>query len=361
MAGDKIDRGQWLAARGLIQVTGARQPGREFGQRGVPAAPEISHPVPVLAVPFGPQRGEVPDLVAILAHVPRLGDQLDLRDDRVLLDQPEECRQRAHRALLASEHGREVEPEAVDPHLGDPVPQRVHDQRPDLRMPGIEAVPAAAEVHVASRVVLFQPVVRGIVDSPEADGRPLLRALAGVVVDHIDEDLDPDRVQCFHHALEFAYLPIPLSGSGITVVRGEVADGVIAPVVGQPHADQPGLGHELVDWHELDRADAEALQVADHGRMGQPSIGAPQLRRYLRMSQRQAANMDLIDDRVGVRDSRVPIVPPVEGLIYDDRTDRVWRAVRCAGPQRGNTALVSEQGVVVADRAADRLRVGVQE
>ena len=228
-------------------------------------------------------------------------------------------------------------------------------------MPGIEAVPAAAEVHVASRVVLFQPVVRGIVDSPEADGRPLLRALAGVVVDHIDEDLDPDRVQCFHHALEFAYLPIPLSGSGITVVRGEVADGVIAPVVGQPHADQPGLGHELVDWHELDRADAEALQVADHGRMGQPSIGAPQLRRYLRMSQRQAANMDLIDDRVGVRDSRVPIVPPVEGLIYDDRTDRVWRAVRCAGPQRGNTALVSEQGVVVADRAADRLRVGVQE
>jgi hypothetical protein len=96
VAGDEVDRGERAPAVVLVQVTGARQPGREFGQRGVPAAPEVADPVSVLAVPFGPQRREVTDLVAALAHVPRFGDQLDLGHDRILLDQVEERRQPAH-------------------------------------------------------------------------------------------------------------------------------------------------------------------------------------------------------------------------------------------------------------------------
>src|SRR5271170_1621239 len=73
--------------------------------------------------------------------------------------------------------------------------------------------------------------------------------------------------------------------------------------------------------------------------------------------------MGLVDDRVGVRDLRGPVPLPVEGRIYDDRTDRVWRAVRCVGPQRGRggTAPISEQGVVIVDRALDRLGVGIEE
>jgi hypothetical protein len=69
--------------------------------------------------------------------------------------------------------------------------------------------------------------------------------------------------------------------------------------------------------HELDRGDAEALQIADHGRVGQPRIGAPKLGRYLRVGPGQAADMDLVDDRVGVRDLRVPVLLPVEGRIFD--------------------------------------------
>jgi len=182
-----------------------------------------------------------------------------------------------------------------------------------------------------------------------------------VVVHHVEDHLDPGLVQRFHHRLEFVYLPVPLSGGGIAVVRGEVADGVIAPVVGQPHADHVELGHELVNRHELDRGDTQALQVTDHGRVGQPRVGALQVRRYLRMAPRQAADVDLVDDRVDVRDLRVPVVPPVEGLVHYDRTDRVWRAVRRAGPQRGEAAPIPEQGFVIADRAVDRLGVRVQE
>jgi len=86
VAGDEVDRGDRAPAVLLVQVTGPGQPDSEFAQLGVLAAPEIPDPVSVLAVPFGPQWREVPDLVAALAHIPRFGDELDLGHDRILLD-----------------------------------------------------------------------------------------------------------------------------------------------------------------------------------------------------------------------------------------------------------------------------------
>src|SRR3712207_9471085 len=65
----------------------------ELADRGILAAPEVADGVAVLAVPLGPQRREVADLVAAVADVPRLGDQLDLADHRVLVHQVEEGRQ----------------------------------------------------------------------------------------------------------------------------------------------------------------------------------------------------------------------------------------------------------------------------
>jgi hypothetical protein len=153
-------------------------------------------------------------------------------------------------------------------HLGDPVAQRIHDHLQYVRMTRIEAIPACAEVHVVPRVVLAQPVVRGVVDSAIAERRAEMVSFGRVVVHHVDEDLDTGRVQRFHHRFEFVYLPILFSSGGIAVVRSEVADGVKTPVVRQAPADQPVLVHELVNRHKLDRGDAEALQVADHGRVG---------------------------------------------------------------------------------------------
>jgi hypothetical protein len=62
-------------------------------------------------------RREVADLVAALADVPRLGDELHLGDDRVLVDQVEERRQPVDLVELAGQRRGEVEPEAVDVHL----------------------------------------------------------------------------------------------------------------------------------------------------------------------------------------------------------------------------------------------------
>ena len=50
--------------------------------------------------------------------------------------------------------------------------------------------------------------------------------------------------------------------------------------------------------------------------MGQPRIGTPQLERYVRMRAGQTADMNLVDNRVGVRALRGPVSLPVEKRIY---------------------------------------------
>ena len=114
------------------------------------AAPEVAHRVAVAAVPLRPQRREVADLVAALADVPRLGDELHLADDRVLLDEVEERRQPVDLVELAGQRGGEVEAEPVDVHLGHPVAQRVHDQLQHVRVAHVQAVAGAGVVDVVA-------------------------------------------------------------------------------------------------------------------------------------------------------------------------------------------------------------------
>ena len=229
----------------LIEATGRRplvsyrslEPlSREANSGSVPgsAAPQVADRVPVFPVPFGPQRREVADLVAALADVPRLGDQLHLRDHRVLLHEVEERGQPVHVVQFAGQRGGEVEPEPVDVHLQDPVAERVHDQLQRVRVPHVQAVAAARVVHVPRLVPVVEPVIGGVVDAAEAQRRPHVVALGGVVVDHVQDDLDARVVQRLDHGLELAHLLAELAGRGVAVVRRQEADRVVAPVVRQP-------------------------------------------------------------------------------------------------------------------------------
>ena len=65
--------------------------------------------------------------------------------------------------------------------------------------------------------------------------------------------------------------------------------------------------HELVHRHQLDRGHTEALQVADYGWVGQTGVGALQIRVISPDDARQTADMDFVDDRIGVRDPRRPV------------------------------------------------------
>src|SRR5271166_4632988 len=89
-----------------------------------------------------------------------LGDELDLRQHGVLVDDVEERPQPVDREQLARQRAGQVETETVDPHLSNPVAQAVHDQLQDARVLHVEGVAAAAEVHVVARVLRRQPVDR---------------------------------------------------------------------------------------------------------------------------------------------------------------------------------------------------------
>ena len=142
VGGDEVDRRGRPAGVGLVEVGAAGEAVAELGERRRFAAPEVADRVAVPAVPLRPLRREVADLVAALADVPRLGDQLDLRDHRVLLDEVEERREPVDVVQLAGQRRGEVEAEPVDVHLGHPVAQAVHDQLQHVRVAHVQAVAA---------------------------------------------------------------------------------------------------------------------------------------------------------------------------------------------------------------------------
>ncbi len=118
----------------LVEIGGAGEAVGEVGEGALVALPEAADGVAVFAVPLGPDDGEVADLIAAVADVPGLGDELDVGEGGILVDGVEEARELGDVVELAGEGAGEVEAEAVDVHLGDPVAERVHDHLEDLRV-----------------------------------------------------------------------------------------------------------------------------------------------------------------------------------------------------------------------------------
>ncbi len=321
--GDEVDRRDGLAPAVLVEVGRAREPARELGQRRGLAAPEVAHRVAVAPVPLRPQGREAAHLVATVAEVPRLGDELDLGDDRVLLHDVEERREAVDLVELARERGREVEAEPVHVHLGHPVPQRVHDGLEHVRRAHEQRVARAGRVEVVRLVAVHEPVVGLVVDAAEAQRRAEVVALRGVVVDHVEDDLDAGLVQSLDHGLELHDL-LPARPVGrVPVVGREEPDGVVTPVVRQPLLDERGVVDELVHRHELDRRDAQRHEVLDDGRVRHARVGAAQLVGDVRVEHRHALDVRLVDDAVVVVPVRRAVVAPVEERVDDDRHHRV--------------------------------------
>src|SRR3546814_4067154 len=102
----------------------------------------------VRAVPLGASRGEVAELVAVRAEIPRLGDQLHAGQYRVLTQRVEEHRTGVEAVAGAAERGRQVEAEAVDMQALYPVAQGVHHHLQDVRMRATQRVAAAGRLGV---------------------------------------------------------------------------------------------------------------------------------------------------------------------------------------------------------------------
>ncbi len=227
-------------------------------------------------------------------------------------------------------------------------------------MPDVEAVAGAGVVHVVARVVVDQPVVRRVVQALEAQRRAQVVALGGVVVDHVEDHLDAGGMHRPHHRLELLHLLAELPSGGVVGLRSQEAEGVVAPVVAQPLLDQRAVLHELVDGHQLDRGDPEAVEVADHAGMGEPGVGAAEVLRDVRVELGEALDVRLVDQRLVVRRVRAPVALPVEERGDHDAQHHALPGVVVVA-RVGVSELVAEHRLVPGDVADRGLGVGVEQ
>ena len=291
VAGDVVDRRPRPPAVVLEQVAGGQQVGGQFGQHPIVAPPEPAHGIAKAVVPFGGAGGKAAELVAAGTDVPRLGDDLDLGQGRVLADRVEEPAPAIVAILLAAERDRQIEAEAVDMDLIHPIAQAVHHHLQHAGMGQIQRVAATGIVDVVAAVVRTESVVGGVVDSAKTQRRPHLIAFGGMVVDHVQQDFDAGVVQALDHGFELGQI----AAAEVARFRREEAQGAVAPVVAQAAIEQKPVVHEGVNRHQFHGGDAERLQVFDDFGMGETGEGAAQVMGYALMADGEAANVGFID------------------------------------------------------------------
>ena len=178
-------------------------------------------------------------------------------------------------------------------------------------------------------------------------------------------------MQRLDHRLELGDLLAAVAGAAVGVVRREVADGVVAPVVRHALGREVRLGDDLVHREQLDGGDAEVPEVVDDGRGGQAGVRPAQLLGDPVVQLREALDVQLVDDGVGPLRLRRAVVAPVEVVDHDDglRHER-GRVALVAGRRLGRDGLgvvarlgpdVAVEGVVELDLARHRERVRVEQ
>src|SRR3954471_10549555 len=190
-----IDAGARTAPVVIEEVGGAGHPAAKFADQIAFAGPTAPQRAPKAIVPFRPHRREAADLIPTQADIPRLRDQLDGGENRVLLNGCKECGAAVETVWPAAQRSREVESEAIDVADLDPVAERVHDHLQNARMGEIERVSGAGEVVVITGFIRQQPIIRGVVDAAETQCRAKLIALRSVVVDDVKNDFDSGIMQ----------------------------------------------------------------------------------------------------------------------------------------------------------------------
>ena len=145
-------------------------------------------------------------------------------------------------------------------------------------------------------------------------------ALRGVVVDDVEDHLDAGAVQRLDHALELAHLLAAVARRGVGRVRREEADRGVAPVVRQPLRVEEVLVGDVVHRQQLDRRDAERLQVRDRVLGGQPGVRPAQVLAHARAQLREALDVRLVDHGLVPRRAQPAVALPVEARDRSRRT-----------------------------------------
>ena len=183
--------------------------------------------------------------------------------DRVLLDRGQERSVSVEPGFAAAKRGRQVEPKSVHAAVQRPGAQRVHPQAQRYGTVHSQDIAAAGIVDI-ERPVTGQPVVSGVVQAAQRQGRAELVALAGVVQHDVQDDTQAGRVQRVDGGAHLC----PAAG-GEPGIGGQEGNRVVAPVIGQIERRQVPLVDPGGAGHQLHRRDAEAGQMGDAGGMAE--------------------------------------------------------------------------------------------
>ena len=132
---------------------------------------------------------------------------------------------------IAVEDRRQVEAKSVDVVVQHPVPQAKEDQLADDRVVAVHRVAATRVVAIRAAAV-FEHVIDAVLQALEAERRAVLVAFGRVVEHDVENHLDAGLVQCADHLLELDDLRARLCAGGVTAVRREKSQRIVAPVVG---------------------------------------------------------------------------------------------------------------------------------
>src|SRR5215469_13113635 len=104
--------------------------------------------------------------------------------------------------VFAPENGSEVETEPIHVHIGYPVTKTIGDHLQYARMAQVHRVTGAGVVDVKAGLVRKQPIVGSVVYSAKRKCRTTLVTFRGVVVNHIENDLESSIVKMCDHLFE---------------------------------------------------------------------------------------------------------------------------------------------------------------
>ena len=241
-------------------------------------------------------------------------------------------------------------------HHLDPVSQRIHDQPQREGAVQVQHVAGACIVDIEPPI-LGQAVIGRVVQPAERQGRAQFVPFGGVVVDDIQDHLDPGLVEPCDHLLEFG----DVARLHVARFRREEPIGHVAPEIRQLPVGQKAVVGKGMNGQQLDRGDAKPRQVIQDGfgrhrqiAAAMPDIGAPR---------GQSLDMRLIDHRFGQGTVQGTVVAPGEAGVHDHRLRHVLRAVAAVEGQVGIVMPdpVSHQRVMRGGPSRQPLGIGVDQ
>mmetsp|Transcript_3088 Transcript_3088/g.11205 ORF Transcript_3088/g.11205 Transcript_3088/m.11205 type:complete len:345 (+) Transcript_3088:2136-3170(+) len=335
-----------------VDVPRAADALRKLPRKPVAPLDKVAHAIAKLAVPLRPAPAVVRKGAHLVqaARVPRLGDELHPRERRMLADgaHDERVGERVpgvdrvgervpalrlgreplpHRpverllvpvapvARRAREDRGEVEAEAVDVVLLDPVHEAVDDE---LRHDGVVAVERVATPAVVVKLAVpCHHVPHAVVQPAERQRQPLLVPFRRVVEHHVEDHLDPRLVARLDHLFELALHRAPAVAHRVRgvashrrVVRHRAVPPKVDAVLPRHRVGRVVLELvELVDREELDGVEPHLLEVLHALRDARKR---PRVPHPAALVLRKPAHVHLVDDEVPHRVPRRLVILPVE-------------------------------------------------